>query len=565
MRLASSFFYTIREDLKDEESISGNLLTRAGMIKKTSAGVYMYLPLGLKALNKIEKIVREEMNATGALEVLMPSLIPEEVYIESGRRENFGKSMFSLYDRNHKPYVLGPTHEELFAVAAKMAIKSYKDLPIMIYQFQNKFRDEPRPRFGLIRVREFHMKDSYTFDRDLAGLDHSYQLMFDAYKRAFDRMGLDYRIVRADTGVMGGLLSEEFQAICPIGEDVLVVEDSSGYAANIEVAACPEPKAAPEVELAELEAVETPEQKTIEEVSAFLQKTPQEFMKSLVYLIDGREYLICLRGDHNVCEQKVLKLLGANEAELADAQTVERVTGAPVGFAGPVGATIPIIMDREVEQMRNFCVGANQLDLHYINCNLRDFKAAKVGDIREITEGEICENGAGPVHFVRGIEIGNTFKLGTKYSEAMDLYFQDEQNSLHPVYMGSYGIGPGRCLAAIVEQNNADGKIFWPKEIAPIQVGIVIINMKNKEQVELGEKLYQDFSQSDLDVALDDRNERAGVKFNDHELIGTWCRITCGKKSAEGIVEVKFSDSEESFELPLAEVKDFVLQRYNEA
>ena len=564
MRLSQSYFFTLREDLKDEESTSGNLLSRAGMIKKSSAGVYMFLPLGLRVMRTLEDIVREEMHAAGSMEVLMPALIPEDVFIESGRRDNFGASMFSLRDRFGKPFVLGPTHEELFAEAAKLCVKSYKDMPMSIFQFQNKFRDEPRPRFGLIRVREFIMKDSYTFDRDREGLDKSYKAMFDAYVRIFDRMGLDYRIVQADTGVMGGLLSEEFQAICDIGEDILVIEDSSGYARNLEVAGCLIEGKKQNVEHLEMEAVETPNQKTIEEVSAFLKQDPTNFAKSLVYMIDGDPYLVVLRGDHNVCDNKLLKLVGGYELEMADAEQVEKYTGAPVGYAGPIDAKIPIIMDQQLTVMENFTTGANQEDLHYINCNLEQFEPEKVGDIREIREGEMCENGAGPVRFVRGIEIGNTFKLGEKYSEAMDLYYADENNTLQPVVMGSYGIGIGRCMAAIVEQNNKDGMILWPKQIAPIQVSIVIINMKNEDQVNAGETVYETLeNETDLYVALDDRNERAGVKFNDHELIGAWCRVTCGKRSGEGIVEVKLRDEDEVKELPLAEVKDYILERYN--
>ncbi|MDO5738265.1 MAG: proline--tRNA ligase [Eubacteriales bacterium] len=562
MRLASSYFFTVRENLRDEDSTSGNLLTRAGMIKKSSSGVYMYLPLGLRVLETIEAIIREEMEAIGCQEVLMPALIQEEVYINSGRRENFGKDMFSLRDRYHKPYVLGPTHEEIFAEAAGMAIRSYKHLPCSIYQIQTKFRDEPRPRFGLIRVREFHMKDAYTFDRDIEGSDIAYQKMFDAYKKIFDRIGLDYRVVRADTGVMGGLLSEEFQAICPIGEDILVTEESSGYAANIEVAACPKPVAGETETERPYREVETPGQRTIEEVANFFNEDASKFVKSLVYEIDGEPHLLCLRGDRNICEGKVLRLLGANEMELAEPELVEKVTGAPLGFAGPINSDLPIVIDNEVSVMQNFITGANKEDVHFVDCNLADFKYIKQGDIREITEGELCENGAGPVKFARGIEVGNTFKLGTKYAEAMGLYFQDDDNQRKPVVMGSYGIGSGRCMAALVEQNNQDGKIIWPKQIAPIQVAIIIINMKNEEQVNLAEKLYKEFQKTELYTALDDRDERAGVKFNDHELIGSWCRITVGKRAGEGVVEVKFNDSDEKIELPVTEIRDYVLKEY---
>ncbi len=556
MRLSRDYFFTLRDDVKNEDSDSGNLLVRAGMIKKTSSGIYMMLPLGLRVMNKIENIVREEMNAIHSLELSMPALIPEDVYIESGRRENFGKSMFSLKDRFDKPFVLGPTHEELFAAAGKMAIHSYKDLPISLYQFQTKYRDEPRPRFGLIRVREFVMKDAYTFDKDLEGLDTAYGKMFQAYKNIFDRLHLDYVIVRADTGVMGGLLSEEFQAISEIGEDILVVEESSGYASNLEVAKClieGEPSAE---EALPYEIKDTPNAKTIEDVVNFLGEDVKKFVKTLIYRVDGKLYAVCVRGDHEVNENKVLKLLSANEIELAGEEEVVEATTAPVGFAGPVGIKVPVIMDQQISVMKNFIVGANQADKHLINVNLSDFEPLYTADVREIKEGDLCENGAGPVKFLRGIEVGNTFKLGDKYAKAMGLYYTDRNNQLIPVQMGSYGIGIARCMAALVEQNHNEKGILWPKELAPVQVAIVIINTKNKEQVEVAENLYRELSeQTNLDILLDDRDERAGVKFNDMELIGAYARITVGRGIKDGMVELKLADQEDKIDLPLAEVQ----------
>ncbi len=554
MKLSESYFFTLREDVKDEDSKSGNLLVRAGMIKKSSSGVYMLLPLGLKAFRKIENIIREEMDATGSQEVTMPALIPEEVYVNSGRRETFGSSMFALKDRFQRPFVLGPTHEELFAAAGRMGIKSYKDMPISLYQFQTKFRDEPRPRFGLIRVREFVMKDAYTFDKDLEGLDVAYQKIFDAYKRAFDRMGLKYVIVRADTGVMGGLLSEEFQALSDIGEDILVIHEESGYARNLEIAACV-PSGSPSTEKhQEMEEVATPHAKTIEEVAAFMGQDATRFVKTLIYLIDGEPFALMVRGDHEVNETKVLKLLGKLEIEMAPPSIVEEVTGAPVGFAGPVGLKIPVIMDNEVALMANFIVGANKVDAHLKNVNLEDFSVTQTADIREIKEGDMCENGAGPVIFKRGIEIGNTFKLGVKYAEAMDLHFSDAHNQLQPVVMGSYGIGPGRCLAAIVEQNHNEKGILWPKNIAPIEVALLPINVTNEEQMSVATKLYDQLSQVGYDVLLDDRDERAGIKFNDMELIGAYLRITIGRSVSEGKVELKINGESEAELLPIDEV-----------
>ena len=556
MRLSRDYFFTLRDDVKNEDSASGNLLVRAGMIKKASSGIYMMLPLGYRVLNKIENIVREEMNKIHSLELSMPALIPEEVYIESGRREVFGKSMFSLSDRFNKPFVLGPTHEELFAEAGKMHINSYKDLPLSLYQFQTKYRDEPRPRFGLIRVREFVMKDAYTFDRDLAGLDVAYDKMFQAYKNVFDRLHLNYVIVRADTGVMGGLLSEEFQAVADIGEDILVLEESSGYASNLEVAKCLiEGEMSAEAELP-YQVKETPNAKTIEEVVDFLGEDIKKFVKTLIYRIDDKIYALCVRGDHEVNETKVLKLLDANEIEMATEEEVIEATNAPVGFAGPVDLEIPIIMDQQISVMKNFIVGANEVDKHFINVNLTDFKPDKTADIREIKEGDMCENGAGPVKFVRGIEVGNTFKLGEKYARAMDLFYTDQNNELKPVQMGSYGIGIARCMAAIVEQHHNEQGILWPKHLAPIQVAIVIINMKNEGQVKIAEQLYKTLSQeTDLDVLIDDRDERAGVKFNDMELIGAYARITVGRGIKDGNVELKLSDSDEKVDIPIESVK----------
>lgn len=539
MRLKDNYFFTIREHVNDEESDSGNLLVRAGYIRKSSSGHYVMLPLGLKTLRKLENIVHEEMAATGALEVHMPHMMPEEVYIDSGRREAFGDSMFSLRDRNWRPMVLGPTHEELFADAGGMYIKSYKDLPIVLYQMQTKFRDEPRPRYGLIRTREFVMKDSYTFDKDQAGLDLAYQKQFDAYKRIFDRMGLNYVIVKADSGVMGGQLSEEFQALSPIGEDILVLQEDSDYAQNIEIANCVPSSEESTEEKLPMEKIYTPDAGTIEDVSNFIGAPAHKFVKSLIYLIDGEPYCLCVRGDHEVNENKVLKLVGGLEIEMAPAHVVEEISGASVGFAGPIDLPCPTIIDQEIPLLHNVIVGANETDHHFKNANIEDMKYDKIADIRLIVEGDMCENGAGPVVFKHGIEVGNTFKLGDKYSIAMNLYYTDKDGKRVPCMMGSYGIGPARCMAAIVEQNNEENAILWPKNIAPIQVAIVVINMKDENQVALGEKLYQEVKALGYDVVLDDRDERAGVKFNDMELVGAYLRVTIGNKATKGLVELK--------------------------
>jgi prolyl-tRNA synthetase len=559
MRLSNSFFYTFREDAKDEDSISGNLLSRAGFIKKSSAGVYMFMPFGYKVLNKIINIIREEMNAAGASEVLMPSLISEDVFISSGRREGFGQSMFSLKDRFNKPYVLGPTHEELFLMAAKMKSKSYKDLPFNIYQFQTKFRDEPRPRFGLIRVREFIMKDAYSFDANLEGLDLSYQKMFDAYKRSFDRMKLNYAIVKADTGVMGGLLSEEFQAVTDIGEDILVMCEKCEFASNIEIAPVVSKKFKKETKLTK-ELVHTPNSKTIEEVSKFLSKDPEQFVKTLIYKVDEQYVAVMVLGTDEVNETKVGKIFKANSVELASFEMVEKLTNAKTGFAGPIGLKIPIVMDKQINELTNFVIGANKTDYHFRNVNLSDFAPTHIEDVSKIKDGGVCPSCDGKIVFKKGIEIGNTFKLGTKYSTALGLEYLDANGRLQPVVMGSYGIGPGRCMAALVEQNHDEKGILWPTAIAPFTVAIALINNKVEEQVKVSEKLYAELLKHNIDVLFDDRNERAGVKFNDLDLIGIPIRITVGNGVVQNQVELKLRKESEAKNVSVDEIVDLVVK-----
>lgn len=565
MKLSQSFFYTLRENVKDEDSVSGNLLVRSGMIKKSSAGVYMILPLGYKVLKKIENIIREEMNSAGSQELLMPALIPEEVYVASGRRDNFGHSMFSLKDRFSKNYVLGPTHEELFVTAAAMKIRSYKDMPFNIYQIQTKYRDEARPRYGLIRVREFIMKDAYSFDKDEAGMDSAYQKMFNAYKRAFDRMHMNYKIVRADTGVMGGLLSEEFQAVTDIGEDVLVLCDQCSFASNLEVAPCKDDMPDSTEAHQPLSKAATPNSRTIEEVTAFLNQDAGRFVKTLIYNVDGKALAVMVRGDREVNETKVLKLIGGVEIALADAEMVEQATGAKIGFAGPIGLRCPLIMDQEITHMANFITGANETGYHYINVNLEDFKADMTADVRQIMEGGTCPVCGGKIVFKKGIEVGNTFKLGTKYSKAMNLEFSDPENKLNPVWMGSYGIGIGRCMAALAEQYNDEHGLCWPMNIAPYQAAVVIISKKDEQQTEAAEALTAKLKQAGIDVILDDRDERPGVKFKDMDLIGVPVRITIGRRIGEGIAELKLRTVQQAEEIQIEDIPQRVRQLIGEA
>lgn len=553
MKLKDNFFYTLREDVKDEDSRSGNLLVRSGMMKKVGAGIYMYMPLGLKVLHKIEAIVRDEMNKAGANELLMPSLLPMEVYEASGRKEIFGDSMFKLEDRFKRPYALGPTHEELFVSAASMKIRSYKDMPFNLYQIGAKYRDEARPRFGLIRVREFFMKDAYSFDRDLAGLDVSYQKMYQAYQNIFDRIGLNYRIVKADTGAMGGLLSEEFQAVTEIGEDTLVLCEHCDYASNIEVSACVKQEEEKE-EPKEKELILTENVKTIEEVANFLKVDPSKLVKTLIYQAKDQLIAVMIRGDREVNSLKVAKYLGIleEELELASSTSVEQVSAGGIGFVGPIGLSIPIYADQDVQSMRNFVVGANQPNYHWRNVNPSDYEATYL-DLKNVETGDACPKCGHPLVFKKGIEVGNTFKLGDKYSKSLNLTYLDESNQSNFVQMGCYGIGIGRVLAALAEQKSDSLGLSFPWEVAPYQVNIILINDQEEAQVNLANQLYDALKEMGIDVLLDDRSIRPGVKFNDNDLIGIPVRITVGKLAVNGQVEYKLREEEEAKILSLEE------------
>ncbi len=558
MRLQGNYFFTQKEDVKDEESVSANLLVRAGMIKKVGSGIYTFLPLGLRVLKNIENIIREEMDAISSNELVMPSILPEEVYAKSGRLDAFGDDMFRLADRYGRRYVLGPTHEEMFVEVAKDVIQSHKDMPVSLYQIANKYRDEPRSRYGLIRTREFIMKDAYTFDKDEEALAKSYQAMFDAYHRIFQRVGLDYEVVRADTGAMGGSLSEEFQAVCDIGEDTLVICDDCCYATNIEVCECKSSASIDSQEELSKELFYTPSAGTIEELSQKYEISSDILVKTLLYKVDGKFYAFLIRGDRELNETKVSKLLQAKDVVMATPVEDEEITHAKVGFAGPIGLDIPIIMDYEVLSMKNFVVGANKTDYHYIHVNLSDFKYDMAADIRMVSEEDVCPHCGGRLKFKKGIEVGNTFKLGTKYSEALGLYYTDEDNQLKPVVMGCYGIGVARVLAAYVEQHHDDAGIIFSQEIAPYEISIVIVNMKDEEQVVLAEEMYQELLAQGRSVLLDDRNLRAGVKFKDMDLIGIPIRITVGRGASEGIVEIKNRDSADIVEVNRNQVLNFI-------
>ena len=552
MKLNNSYFFTLREDAKDEESRSGNLLVRSGMIKKVGAGIYMYLPMGIRTLDKVKKIVKEEMDNAGAQELLMPSLIPSEYYEKCGRVEAFGQSMFNLKDRYNKPHVLGPTHEELFTIAAKSMVRSYKDLPFNLYQQADKFRDEPRPRYGLIRVREFIMKDAYSFDRDNEGLDKSYDIMKVAYKKIYDRMGIDYKIVKADCGAMGGTLSEEFQAITDIGEDTIVLCDHCDFSSNLEIATTVSNIESNEEEK-ELEMVHTPHQETIEDVCNYLNIDVKKSVKALLMNANNELVVLFVRGDRELCENKVCKLLGINELNFADDALIATSNAVP-GYTGPIGLNCKVVVDNEVLQMKNFCCGANKEEYHYINANVKDIKYDIAGDIVNVQEGDTCPECGGKLYFKKGIEIGNLFKLGTKYAEKLGLTYLDENNQEQTVVMGCYGIGPGRILASLIEQSNDENGLILPMNIAPYQIALVQIDMKNEEQTKIANDIYDKLTAAGIEVIFDDRDERPGVKFKDMELIGIPARITVGKKIADNLVEFKERKNGNQEEISIDEI-----------
>ena len=562
MRMSKLLMPTLREVPAEAEITSHKLMLRAGLIKKLAAGIYSYLPLGLRTLKKVEQIVREEMDNAGAQELIMSALLPAEAYQASGRWEVFGPSMFKLKDRNDRDFCLGPTHEELFTQTVIDCVRSYKEYPMTLYQIQNKYRDEGRPRFGIIRSREFVMKDAYSFDLTEEGLDESYKKMYEAYCRIFTRLGLDFTIVDADSGAMGGSGSQEFMVKSPVGEDGIAYCDGCGYAANYEKAECI-PQAAESVEGDfDIEKIHTPNVHTIEELVEFMGAKAYNFAKTIIYKADDKYVAAMVRGDREVNEVKLKNLVGCiDDLELAEPFMVRQITNAEVGFAGPVGLDIPVYVDKEVEMMKNFIVGANETDMHYKNVNInKDFTPTVVADIRVIEEGDVCPKCGKKIKTAQGIEVGHIFKLGTKYSDALGLKYLDEDGKSKTVIMGCYGIGVTRCLAAAIEQNNDENGIIWPVSIAPYQAMVIPVNSKVEEQVKAAEKIYEELKAQGIEVLLDDRNERAGVKFKDADLIGIPVRIVVGKKCGEGIVEYKERRSDASEEKTIENAIDSVVK-----
>lgn len=548
MKASKLLMPTLREAPAEAEISSHILMMRAALISKLAAGVYSYLPLGLKVLHNVQNIIREEMDKAGAQELLMSALLPAECYQKSGRWERFGDDMFRLKDRNDRDFCLGPTHEEIFTQTVIDSVHSYRDYPFTLYQMQTKYRDERRPRFGVMRTREFIMKDAYSFDTTKEGLDESYKAMYDAYRRIFDRLGLNYMIVDADTGAMGGSGSQEFMVISEVGEDTIAYCEDCRYSANIEKAVCVAPETSNE-EMKEKHKIGTPNARTIDEVAAFFGKDAKSFVKTMIYNCDGKLYAVLVRGDREINEVKLANITGAAEVALADAEDVVKITGAKVGFAGPVNLSAPIIADNEVMAMRNFIVGANETDCHIENVNPgRDFTPEITADIRSIEEGDICPVCGKRIKTAQGIEVGHIFKLGTKYSDALGLTYRDETGEDKSVIMGCYGIGVNRCLAAVIEQNHDDNGIIWPVSVAPYKAVVVPVNVNDSVQANMAEEITKRLEDEGIEVIIDDRDERPGVKFKDWDLIGIPVRITVGKKAGEGLVEYKLRNEAE-FEL----------------
>lgn len=555
---------TLRELPADAVVVSHQYMLKAGMMRKVGNGIYSFLPLAWRSIQKVEKIIREEINKTGAQEIMMPIVQPAELWQKTGRWDVFGPEMFKLKDRNEREYCLGPTHEELVTSLIQMDTTSYKQLPVSVYQIQNKYRDEKRPRFGLMRSREFIMKDGYTFDADEEGLDKQYKLMYDAYSRIFTRCGLTFRPVIADSGAIGGSGSHEFEVLADSGEADIVYCENCDFAANIE-AVDPLTIKSDIHNDKEKEIVETPGQHTIEMVCDFLHAPVKQSVKAVVYNVDGLVVLAMVRGDHEVNETKIQHIYNAINVDMASDEDLKKV-GLTAGYISPIGLKrtkeFDILVDPTVMEMQDACCGANEKDKHYIHVNpARDFKDVRVETIRQIEEGDACPHCGGKIVRCRGIEVGQVFKLGTKYSEALHATFLDNQGKSHPFVMGCYGIGVTRTVAASIEQNHDADGIIWPVAIAPYEVVIVPANNKSEEVMEAAKKLYDSMEDSRDEVVLDDRNERAGIKFKDADLIGYSVRVTIGKKWQQtGSVEIKIRRSGEVVEVPLEEAKDKVLE-----
>ena len=541
MRWSKYFIPTLKEEPKEAEIVSHKLMLRAGLIQKLAGGLYSYLPLGLRVLEKVTKIIREELNKKGAIELQMPILQPREIWERSGRWATMGPLMMRFKNREEKEFVLAPTHEEIITDIVSRTIRSYKDLPKNFYQIHTKFRDEIRPRFGVIRAKEFIMKDGYSFHTTEESIEEEYRKMYDAYTHIFSRCGLVAKPIEADTGVMGGQKSHEFTVPAPSGEDIIVECPSCGYAANSELAQRKCNKNEKSTAQA-IEEVDTPNLKKVDELTKFFKCDSTKFIKTLVYLIDEKPALVLVRGDVEVSEPKLRRVLNTLNVELADDKTIEKLTGAPVGFTGPVGLKdTKIVADYSVEGLQNAITGANKKDKHLKNVSIdRDCNIKSFMDIGTAKEGDLCQKCSTPLSFSHGIEVGQVFKLGTKYSKALGAEFLNDKGKTFPMLMGCYGIGVSRTVAAIVECNNDKDGIIWPLSVAPYKVLVMPLNSNDQKVKEISDSIYNTLKDNNVEVLMDDRNESPGIKFKDADLIGIPVRVIIGKKNLEkGLIEIK--------------------------
>lgn len=562
MRFSSCYIPTLKESPADAEVVSHKLLLRAGMVRRLTSGLYIYLPLGLKIIDKIARVVREEINASGFQELLMPMVQPADLWKETGRWEHYGKELLRFKDRNERDYCLGPTHEEVITDLVRGEVRSYRQLPVRLYQIQSKFRDEIRPRFGLMRGREFMMKDGYSFDADIAGAEESYKLMYDAYTRIFKRLGLKFRAVEADTGSIGGNFSHEFMVLADTGEDTIAFCHDCDYAANVERAevvwkgeACTEACAGA---CPDYEKVDTPGAHSVEEVAAMLRVPAKAVVKTMLFSVDGKPVAVLVRGDREVNDIKLKNLLKAQEVELAGAATVEALTHAPVGFAGPVGLDVPVYADLELQGATDYVTGANAADAHFRHVDLRrDAAITAWADLRAITPEDVCPRCGGRIELTKGIEVGHIFMLGLKYSESMHAAFLDENGKEKLMIMGCYGIGVSRVAAAAIEQNHDENGIVFPPPVAPFECILLNLAPRNAEVTAKAEEIYAMLRDMGVDVLLDDREERPGVKFKDADLLGAPMQLVVGGKGlARGIVECKDRRSGEKGELSAGVIEE---------
>ncbi len=567
MRYSQIFLPTLKETPAEAEVISHRLMLRAGFMRKLTSGVYSYLPYGLAAIRRVEQIVREEMNRAGAQELLMPMVQPADLWKETGRYEKYGPELLRFKDRHDRESCLGPTHEEVITDIIRRELHSYRDLPVNLYQIQTKFRDEIRPRFGLMRGREFIMKDAYSFDVSDEQAETSYMKMYEAYKRIFSRCGLTFRAVQADSGAIGGNFSHEFMVLAKTGEDTIVVCTACEYAANMEKAEVKTAGPGSTEEMAALKKTETPGKRKVDAVCEFLGIEAARLVKTMVYMADGNPVAVLVRGDREVEEVKLKNLLKVADVDLADDKQAFDATGVPTGYLGPVGSAIRLVADQEVMLMRNFVTGANEKNHHLLNVNPgRDFQAEAVADLRKITTDDACPVCGGRLELTEGIEVGHIFKLGTSYSEKMQAVFQDKDGLEKPFVMGCYGIGVSRVVAAAIEQNHDENGIIFPVPLAPYKAVILNLDPKDEKITEAAESLYAELSLAGMDVLLDDRDERPGAKFKDADLLGMPFRITVGKKFASGgIVELRNRKTGESTEMLLDQLKVELLAKIADA